>query len=369
MKKNKNGLAEFDWTPFEDGWNGKSLRVNRSIKTNNSKIKVYSHESYAAELYAKYTGAADTEKEHFKDMIVGTSLEISAVHPIGKTTVMADTYGGGSCVIDFSKEREYIKQFGCNSPEEFVENLKLPEQQEAYLQTTPIIKVVSKDHVSLWEGFLMKIESDLHKSLSDQKTAYYAKIVGTNKGGFICSINGYTCFLPGSAASSGVVTDFDSMIGKVLPVMPINYIKGMGFVVSYKKYLSKILPNKINEELSYNMEVQCRVTGTSKNGIFVAFNDKDGEPIFTGLIYRDYMSDKLEEAFDKKEVHVDDILPARILRIDEVEGELRINLSDMDVDSKDFKNKQNRLRKQREDAKAAQKAEQSAKAETIKPEV
>ena len=374
MKKAENTkVAEFDWTPYEDGWNGKSLRVNERVKTGESKTKVYSHENYAQEIFAKYTGGANSAKEHHKDLIVGSALEVSGVRPVNKTSIMVDTFGGGSCVIDLNKEREYIKQFGFNTPEEFVDAIRTPEQQKIYLDSTPTIKVVSKDRVSLWDGYLLTVESELFRAMSEQNTAYQAKIIGTNRGGFICVVSGINCFLPGSMASAGVVTDFDSMIGKTLPVMVINHVKGMGFVVSYKKYLSKVLPNKINDELSYNMEVECRVTGTSKNGIFVAFNDKDGEPVFTGLIYRDYMSSELETEFDKKHVQNGDILRAHILRIDEYDGELRINLSDMDVESKEFKQKQARLKKQREEAKeakhAAKQAEESAKNEEPKTEV
>lgn len=368
-KSNLKSTFDFDWAPYEDGWNGRTLRVNRSVKTGDKKTKVYSHESYAQDLLGKYTHGANTEKEQHKDLILGTTLEVSGVRPVGRTTIMVDTYGGGSCVVDMNKEREYIKQFGCDDPETFVSSLVSEEQQQAYIATCPAIKVVSKDRVSLWDGYLTTVEAELFKSMTDQKTAYYAKIIGTNRGGFICVVNGINCFLPGSQAAAGVVTDFDAMIGKTLPVMVINRVKGMGFVVSYKEYLSKILPKKIAEELSYNMEVSCRVTGTSKNGVFVSFNDKDGEPIFTGLIYRDYMSNDFEAEFDKKKILVGDEFHAHILRFDEVDGETRINLSNIDVESKEFKNKQARLKRQREEAKEAknaQKAEEPAAAEENK---
>jgi hypothetical protein len=95
----------------------------------------------------------------------------------------------------------------------------------------------------------------------------------------------------------------------------------------------------------------------------VSFNDNEGEPIFTGLIYRDYMSNHLEELFDKKKIVVGDEFPAHILRIDNVNGETRINLSDIDVESDEFKNKQARLKQQREEAKET-KAPQKADAHT-----
>jgi hypothetical protein len=356
MEKRNQSTMEFDWTPYQDGWNGSSLRVNKQVKTDDKKTKVYSHEAYAQELYYKYTHSTNTEKEQHKDLIIGTTLEVSNITPIIKnnkltTSVMIDTFGGGSCVIDLNKEREYIHQFGIESPEEFVEAINDAESKAMYLTSEPKIKVLSRDRVSLWDGYLANVEKELFKALDEQNAAYQAKIIGTNKGGFICVVNGVNCFLPGSMASAGVVTDFEALIGKTLPVMVVNYVKGMGFVVSYKKYLSRILPKKIEEELSINQEVSCRVTGTSKNGIFVSFNDKDGEPIFTGLIYRDYMSSDLESEFDKKHIIAGDIFHAHILRFDEVDDEIRINLSDMDVESKEFKDKQLRIQRQREESK------------------
>lgn len=35
--------GSFDWTPYDDGWNGTSLKVNKNIKTKNNE-KVFSHE-------------------------------------------------------------------------------------------------------------------------------------------------------------------------------------------------------------------------------------------------------------------------------------------------------------------------------------
>ena len=42
---------DFDWTPYEDGWNGKSLRSNKRIKLTNKFDKVFCHETYAQDVY------------------------------------------------------------------------------------------------------------------------------------------------------------------------------------------------------------------------------------------------------------------------------------------------------------------------------
>ena len=36
------GNPDFDWSLYEDGWNGTSLKVNKKVKTKNSSEKIYS---------------------------------------------------------------------------------------------------------------------------------------------------------------------------------------------------------------------------------------------------------------------------------------------------------------------------------------
>jgi predicted RNA-binding protein with RPS1 domain len=134
--------------------------------------------------------------------------------------------------------------------------------------------------------------------------------------------------LPGSLAAAGILTDFEALLGKTIPVMIVNYLPFSGFVVSYKKYLEIILPSKIEQELTIGQEVSCKVTGSSKNGVFVQFKDNAGEWIFSGLIHRSVMSKDFEERFDHHEFRVNDEMRAFISDILENNGKYRIVLSD-----------------------------------------
>jgi ribosomal protein S1 len=99
-------------------------------------------------------------------------------------------------------------------------------------------------------------------------------------------LSGIKCFLPGSLAAANRITDFESYIGKELPVMIEGYVEGKDiFIVSYKKYLNRIMESKI-QELDLTKKYKGYVTGTSDFGIFVEWED-----VYTGLIHKTEFSE------------------------------------------------------------------------------
>ena len=59
----------------------------------------------------------------------------------------------------------------------------------------------------------------------EQHYGYSAKILSTNNGGYTVDIQGVKCFLPGSLASSGPITDFDALVGKTIDVCVVKLFK------------------------------------------------------------------------------------------------------------------------------------------------
>lgn len=320
----------FDWSLYEDGYNGRNLIRNKKISVkSNDKIVVYSHEKYAEELLGKYLGEA-SQVPMPKDMISGNIMKVTGIKPMGKTSILVDTTGGGSFVIDLNKERELVKSFGIETPESFAETLRENEDSaKQVIASNPYVKVLD-NRVSLWAGHLDEMASHLEEQLHEKEpnTYFTATILETNNGGYIVDIGGLKCFMPGSMAAAGIITDFQSLIGKTLRVMVVNYIPEKGYVVSYKKYLSTIMPKLVKEQLEIDMRVNAKVTGLSKNGIFVQFNDNEGEPTFSGLIYRDNMSPSMEEMFDEGVYMIGDMLFAYIHSINIEDGKVRIVLGD-----------------------------------------
>lgn len=325
----QGGDPNFDWTLYDDGWDGSRLKVNTRVKVANKRDKVYSHESYAQETYDLMEGV--TSDIVAKDSKKGTVYTVVDIRRISDHEVLIDTVGGMSAIIDLNKEKPYLDSLGCDSVAKFAKAVEISaEFKKSLLANTLLAKVVDHDRVSLWDGQLTKVETELMNQLMDpnaEKKMYRGKIESVNNGGYIVDVCGLKCFMPGSLAAAGVIKDFSVLIGKTVPVMVVNY-QPAGFVVSYKEYLSRILPAKIEKELYVGKQVFTKVTGESKNGIFVIFRDDEGEWIFEALIHRSVMSKEFERRFDHREFRAGDQFPAYISGILTTDGKTRIVLTD-----------------------------------------
>lgn len=328
---------EFNWGPYESGYDGGDRLVeNTSVdRHGNDKDKVYCHEEYAQELYdgfcRYFEGSPVPLDAAGKDVATGKVFAIVGITPVSDHEVMVDTADGGSARIDMDKERDYLSAMGIDDVGTFMSAIAHDEYREAFIEDGVACKVMKGGRFSLWDGHLSKIEAELMKQVVDKdakKYAYEATIESINGGGYIVNVSGIRCFLPGSLAAPGVINDFDTMLGKKLMVMVVNYMPTSGFVVSYKKYLSMIMPSKIKDELSIGQKVLCQVTGSLQNGMFVQFRDKDGEWIFSGFIHRSAMTRGFERDFDDSYYMVGDQIYLYIANFVEKNGTTRIILTD-----------------------------------------
>lgn len=312
----------FDWSLYENGYvGGYKLVVNKTIKTGTSRIKVYSHEHYAPELYKLYEGINNVCS---KDLIKDNILRIVDLTPVNDTEIAADTLGGSTVIIDLNKEKKFISMFGINDPKEFVKSIKNPENKQIILNYGINGKVMSSGEnarVSLWDGHTNKIETEFMDQIKNPTTAYVAHVKEINKGGYVVSIMGIDAFMPGSLAAPNKLTDFNVLLDKDVMVMIESFIPGTGFIVSHKKYLKYLIPMKL-KELELNKWMEGIVTGSTKFGIFIEFND-----IFTGMIHTTKMSEDLKNKF-----MADIIKPGDKLKfyIDEITDDNRIILSDIE---------------------------------------
>lgn len=336
MKKDKKSITpvitgcgnpNFDWSRCE---NSGSLTINHDIKCISNKEHVYSHEPYAQDLYFIYINENPGTIQQ-KDVISGAVYTIYDMVPVSSHEIQISMDNGMSDVIDLNKENIFIRDYvGCSSIAQFMENFN--EYKKVLLKDNGIkVKVLENGRLSIIEGLRSRIKQEFIKEIHDNecKYAYNATIKEINNGGYIVDIMGLKCFLPGSLAAAGIITDFESLMGKTIPVIPINYTPNSGFVVSYKKYLNAVLPSKIENELSVGQRISVKVTGTSKNGIFVTFKDKNDEYIFNGLVHRSVMSYDFENEFNKHAFNINDEFWAYINAINKVDNGYRIVLSDL----------------------------------------
>lgn len=330
------GAPGFDWSPYEGGWNGGSgLKRNKSVKPKDKEDKIFSHAAYAKETYKMYNGSA-SEVVAPKDAIKGNVYDVCDISVASDHEMAIHTTSGASAIIDMNKEKQFLEAMGIHaSVKQFLEAVRNSAEFKQELISSGVgAKVVNNGRVSLWDGHLAKIAAELMDQIKNPKAslaAYNAHVEAINGGGYIVDISGLKCFMPGSLSAPGVLSDFNSLIGKTVPVMVVNYIPTSGFIVSYKKYLSTILPRMIETELEIGMPVTVKVTGDIRNGLFVSFKNKAGEWVFSGLIHRSVMSKDFEERFDRHEFRTGDEMRAYINNLieDKANGGYRIVLSDV----------------------------------------
>jgi len=279
---------EFNWEMYDDGYKGNNkLSPNlKIIGPDHKKEKVFSREPYAQKLYNAYDG--HKSKVIKKDLVKGDVVAISDIFNVKEDTIDIELEGGLSMTIDLKREKKFVQIFGFDAVEEFTSKMSreyiqrlLEENLMAYvIESSPSVKV------SLWQGYLMGIRQEFMDQIENPSKAYTCKILEANKGGFFVEVQGLEAFMPGSLAAPNKINDFQSYVGKEIIVMVEDFLKDMNsFIVSHKKYISHVLPQKLSE-IDMMKKYSGTVTGCSKYGIFIEFGE-----FFTGLLHTSKMDE------------------------------------------------------------------------------
>jgi ribosomal protein S1 len=187
-----------------------------------------------------------------------------------KGLALGETLYGQSIIIDIKKEEKSLKKLGYPS-------IDMVEGQVIDI-------VVQKDGSgnfsgSVSAGYEKSSRNELHQAIKDERSAYRVKVTSVCNGGFMVDLSGIKCFLPGSLAAANRIMNFADYVGRELTVMVEVYDqKREIFVVSFKKYLRKIIDSEVRN-LSFSKKYDGIVTGSSGSGVFVEWNE-----IFTGII-------------------------------------------------------------------------------------
>ena len=309
---NSQILENFNWDIYENGYIGNTKLVpNRSINGQSDKNKCFSRESYAQKLFDIYTEQnTDLIK---KDLNKGDVVAIVDIFNIKDNFIDVELAGGLSITIDLIREKKFIQVFGYNTPKEFTDVIRdkfnlseiLKRGLNAYIiEATPSVKI------SLWQGHLKSVRDEFMQQIQNPTKAYTAKLIQANKGGFFVLVQGIEAFMPGSLAAPNKIVDFQSYIGKEIVVMIEDFLKEMNsFIVSHKKYLSHIIPIKI-QELDLTKKYSGLVTGCSKYGIFVEFDE-----LFTGLLHTSKMDNETKSEFNQRLIKSGDAIEFYIAEI------------------------------------------------------
>lgn len=320
-------VDKFDWSLYDNGWKGGSgLQVNPKIKAEPGD-KVYCHEKYAKDLYKLYCKSSFLDIK--KDLQMGDNVMVTNLTPLEGSHVLVELQGGLTVTLDLKREKKIIQIFGYNTINDFICALKMPEYKATILAqniTAYILEGGSYPKISLWQGYVKNMRMEFMQQIAEPNTAYIAKIVSANRGGYFVQINGVDAFMPGSLAAPNKIIDFQSMVDKEVIVMIEDYLSDIdSIIVSHKKYIDFILPKKL-EEIDYNKLYNGTITGTSKFGIFVEF-----ENFFTGLLHVSKMSDNTLTLFQSRKFEPCDNIS---FWIDEITKDNRIVLTEESPENK-----------------------------------
>ena len=338
----------FDWTPYEDGWNGKSLKVSTKIKANKGD-KVYCHGPYAQDLYYKYAGI---KVEGCKDLTKNALVKVDNIEVVNDTTLMATINGGSNnVIIDLNKEQKFIDWLNnfC-SGDLNKDNMAIALRNEEFKQQVIDLGLSAKitagdiEKASIWDGHVEALTREMREQVTKNTRAYMATIMSTNKGGFVVDImNTVSAFMPGSMAAANRVTDFEGMVGTKFEVMVESYDPNFGFVVSRKKYLKTMLPVKIQElenilDKDKDTVFTGHVTGTTPFGVFVEIDE-----FITGMLHKTLVRDDTREAMRNNSIAAGTEVKVYIHKIEKSKARengkfvdrYRVILSDVPSDERD----------------------------------
>ena len=206
-----------------------------------------------------------------KDMRNNTSTKVTISKYSEESGIaLGETQFGQSVIIDTKKEIKSLNKLGYPSVE-----MKEGQVLEVVVHKDPS----GSFYGSVSAGYEKALKNELHKAIKDEDVAYNVKVVSVCNGGFMVDLCGIECFLPGSLAAANRIMNFADYVGKTITVMVEIYDQKRDiFVVSFKKYLRKIIDKEVRS-LSFSQKYEGVVTGSSNTGVFVEWND-----IFTGII-------------------------------------------------------------------------------------
>jgi small subunit ribosomal protein S1 len=294
-------LEDFNWEEHSSGCPSTSRKPNPHIKTKHGD-KVFSRESYAQELYDLMDQYYNNSENQLTFNIKVGETHKGKVHAVDTSWCSIDIGYREFVYVDLSRESADTKS-------------KLIPGKSISVQVTGDRTSNKKGFIlgSVEAGLKSAITREILESIEDGNTAYVGTVTGMiPNGGYFVNIQGVECFMPGSLAGINKLAEFESILNTQMYVVPMSYSPERGTViVSHRKYLQALIPNKI-EEVSSNMDVTRtgNVTGSAKYGIFVEF-----EGCLTGMIHTNDLDPETAKKHKAREIQPGDEISFKIKEV------------------------------------------------------
>lgn len=299
MKKEKNKIAKVEYGDeslahiFDNNGYAKRVKLTKYDALHPNKIKIMCDESYAQELYDIYAAHIGDAPISQKDVVSGDTLKVRAISYCATSkTVTCECVTNGMLISIPHSEFTYDVE-------------EIDKSFEFDIVITRAERGVFIGTCKNPQRYRFEIE----KAYAEE-TWFNVKLTSLVRGGYRALYKGTVeCFVPGSHAAANVLKDFESMIGKTIPVMVDNYDRSSRtYIVSYKKYVKHSMTQRVRD-----LEFGRKYAGTLTNnptdyGLFVEFDN-----YYTGLVnkaeFADYESIRKEyRAGDKIDVYVKNVI-------------------------------------------------------------
>lgn len=279
----------FDWDAYERTC-PKYRRKNK--KFNNGSL-VYSDDPKTMELY-------DLMIDSISELKIPKQQEIvkGKISSVTGRYVYVDIGWREPACLDLNKENsEYLELFAeGNEIEIILKKVDLNKKEEVIEGSyTEVVK-----HLKYREIF-----ENIGKPIAF--SAYVKQLI---HGGYFLDIQGVEVFMPGSLGGVNKLVNFESLLGKTIYVVPINYAKDKDYiVVSHRDYLQSLIPQTL-EDVSAGDGKNGFITGTTKFGVFCEFDQ-----CLTGLIHKSDLDDDTKALFDNRDLKPGDAIDFTVKEI------------------------------------------------------
>lgn len=303
-------IEEFDWDAHQASCPSRSRKINKGLK-NTGNYNVYSHEPYAQDLLDLFNGYEEAKPAQMQ-VEVG-EIYSGTIYSINEEWVAVDIGYRENVYVNVLKEEISVRGLFVPDAEVKIQVLQMGGGRGFVLG-------------SISAGIKSAVVKEIMESIKDGATGYMGTVSQMIPGGgYIVTVQGVECFMPGSLAGINKLADFESIVGSNMYVVPVSFSEKRGtIVVSHREYLKAMIPSKI-EALKENLtqDLTGKVTGSAKYGVFVEFDE-----CLTGMIHVNDLTPELLKAHRAREIKPGDDIA---FKIKEVVSNEKIILTQLDA--------------------------------------
>lgn len=300
----------FDWDQYSADCPSALRKGNKKIKVSEG-VKVYSRSNYAQELYNMIMGVSSASQ--LNQVLIGEH-HTGTIYSISEKWAMIDIGYRELAYVDLEKESPQFRKL-IQPGKEFMIKVLGDKNTKGFILG------------SVTEGTRQAIFAELRNSIESGRTAYTGTVTQMIPGGgYIVNVQGIDCFMPGSLAGANKLSNFESIIGTEMYVVPVSFSADKGtIVVSHRKYLQAMIPVAIEQLNAAPAETEYTgtVTGTAKFGVFVEFNN-----CLTGMIHVNDLNQELSKRLVAGQIQPGEEIT---FKVKEIISEKKITLTQVEV--------------------------------------